>query len=255
MEETIFVCEDSIEGILTGVYEAYALRKPHETIRLQTGAVQNYRLFAVYQQVEPDRQKSEKVIRTLYSRFGEAVCMQLEQAMVSYDDGKADAVYHTIVTGLSGRYQGCLMDHLSNRYVHKVFALSRNTGIEMHHLYGFLRFQELENGVLLAKYAPKNDITALLAPHFADRFPGEDFAIYDEKRQYYALHPKNRQWYLVRGGLPFADGQEEYTREEAEYQMLYRHFCHTITVAERKNTKLQRNMLPLRFRRHMVEFL
>lgn len=254
MEETILKCEDSIEGILTGVYEAYALRKDHEMIHLQTADIENYRLFAVYQEVAADEIKSEKVLRTVYQRFGEEAYTQLCQAMVSFDSAKADAVYHTIVTGISGRYRGNLMDHLSNRYVHKVFHLSRNTGIEVHHLLGFLRFRELQGGVLLARYAPKNDVTAMLMPHFANRLPNEDFAIYDEQRQYYAVHPKGKSWYLVRGELPFLEEQEIYSETEAKYQMLYRHFCQAIAITERKNLELQRNMLPLRFRRHMTEF-
>ena len=169
MEETVLLCEDSIEGILSGVYAAYELRRAHGSVHLQTGGLENYRLFTRYQEVAPDMEKSGKVLRTIYRRFGEDAYTQLCQAMVSYDSEKADAVYHTIVVGLLGQ---------------KVFQLSRNTGVEIHHLLGFLRFQELENGVLLARYAPKNDITAMLAAHFADRLPNEDFAIYDEKRQY-----------------------------------------------------------------------
>lgn len=254
MEETVFICEDSIEGILTGVYEAYELRKDHQTTHLQVGENENCRLFTVYHKVQADKEKSAKVLRTIYRRFGEEAYTQLCQAMVSYDPAKADAVYHTIVTGISGSYRGRLMEHLSNRSVNKVFRLSRNTGIEIHHLLGFLRFKELQGGILLARYRPKNDVTALIMPHFADRLPREDFAIYDEGRSYYAVHPKGRQWYLVRGELPFSEEQEAYSQQEAQYQALYRHFCQTIAIQERKNTDLQRNMLPLRFRKYMTEF-
>ncbi len=254
MEETILLCEDSIEGILTGVYEAYRLKKDHEHIHIQTSDVDNYRLFAVYKEITADDTKSGKVLRTIYRRFGEEAYTQFCQAMVSYDTDKADAVYHAVVTGLLGRYRGKLMDHLSDRHVHKVFDLCRNTGIEIHHLLGFLRFKELKCGVLLARYSPKNDITPMLMAHFADRLPNEDFAVYDEGRQYYAVHPKAKQWYLVRGSLPFLQEQEEYSESEEKYQMLYRHFCQTIAIDERKNPGLQRNMLPYRFRKYMTEF-
>ena len=254
MEELILLCEDSIEGILSGVYQAYELHRDHETIRLQTGEAENYRLFAEYRDVKTDEEKSRKVLRTVYRRFGEEAYTQLCQAMVSYDPQKADAVYHTIVAGISGQYRGKLMDHLSSRYVNKVFQLSRNTGIEIHHLLGFLRFRELRGGALLARYSPKNDITAMIMPHFADRLPNEDFAGYDEGRKYYAVHPKGKQWYLVRGELPFSEGEESYTQKEQQYQMLYRHFCQSIAIYERRNPGLQRNMLPLRFRKYMTEF-
>lgn len=254
MQETILLCEDSVEGILTGVYEAYALHVDHATTQLQTTDIENYRLFTIYQEITADPEKSKKVLRTIYCRFGSEAYTHLFRAMVSYDHEKADAVYHTIVSGLSGQYYGKLMEHLSNPYIHKVFTLSRNTLGEYDHLRGFLRFRELKNGILLARYKPKNDITALLMPHFADRLPKENFAIFDEGRHYYAVHPKGQQWYLVRGDLPFQEGDTEYSKEEEEYQLLFYHFFQSIAIKDRKNLKLQRNMLPLRFREYMPEF-
>lgn len=254
MEEVILLCEDTMEGILTAVYDAYELRMPHENIHLQTSELLNYRLFTVYQKVKTEETKSTKVFGTIYSRFGEEPCAQLCQAMVSCDSAKADAVYHTIVTGLSWKQRGNFMEHFTDRYVQKVFELSRSTGIEIHHYLGFLRFRELQSGILFARYSPKNDITSMIMPHFANRLPQEDFAVYDAGRGYYAVHPKNKQWYLVREELPFEEAQEQYSQSEAEYQKLYRHFCQSIAIAERKNQKLQRNMLPLRFRKYMTEF-
>lgn len=254
MQNMILLCEDSVEGILTGVYEAYALHAKHSATHLQATGIDNYCLFTTYQKIAPDPEKSKKVLRTIARRFGPDAYAHLFRAMVSYDQEKADAVYHTIVIGLSNQYNGKLMEHLSNPYIHKVFTLSRNTIGEYDHLRGFLRFQELKGGILLARYKPKNDITAMLMPHFADRLPKENFAIYDEGRHFYAVHPKGQQWYMVRGDLPFHKDEIEYSQEEKEYQALYRHFCQTIAIKERKNQNLQRNMLPLRFREYMPEF-
>ena len=40
---------------------------------------------------------------------------------------------------------------------HRLFTLSRATANEAHHLLGFLRFSELENGVLFSTIHPKNN--------------------------------------------------------------------------------------------------
>ena len=45
-QEEYFICEDSIEGVFAGIYDAYALRIGHEHIHLQIGEEENYRLFA-----------------------------------------------------------------------------------------------------------------------------------------------------------------------------------------------------------------
>ena len=65
MEEKYLICEDSIEGIFTGIYDAYALREGHEHIHIQVGEVDNYRLFADYLYIQPDPVKTDKVAGTL----------------------------------------------------------------------------------------------------------------------------------------------------------------------------------------------
>ena len=40
----VFICEDSLEGIFTGVYDACASRLGHRNIRLATGEPENYEL-------------------------------------------------------------------------------------------------------------------------------------------------------------------------------------------------------------------
>ena len=46
MEEFYLICEDSLEGVFTGIYNAYLMKKPHSRIHICVGAQENYRLFA-----------------------------------------------------------------------------------------------------------------------------------------------------------------------------------------------------------------
>ena len=73
MEEKYIICEDSLEGIFTAVYDAYALREGHDHLHVQVGETDNYRLFATYLHSQPDFGKTEKVVRTLKERLGEHV--------------------------------------------------------------------------------------------------------------------------------------------------------------------------------------
>ena len=54
MEEYYLVCEDSLEGIFTGIYDAYLKKIPHGQIHICVGDEENYRLFAVYEACVPD---------------------------------------------------------------------------------------------------------------------------------------------------------------------------------------------------------
>ena len=53
----------------------------------------------------------------------------------------------------------------------------------------FLRFQEITGGILYGEIAPDADVLAFVMPHFADRFPLENFVILDERRATAGIHP------------------------------------------------------------------
>lgn len=251
---TVYRCEDSLESIFTAIYLAYEEKRDHMNtcISLTDEPI----LFAEDVYVQPDQGKMNKVMRSLSRIFGEKDYMSLCMALASQDEEKAQAVYRTVVDGLSARRRlGHLFDNLANDQVHRAFALARLVGREIGNLREFLRFQELDNGVLCAKIDPKNNVVAFLMPHFSDRLPQENFMIYDAQRGIFAIHPAGRQWYLFYRGEQEKEISFTKSVREQEYQELFRYFCHKIAIEERKNLRLQQNMLPLRYRKNMTEFL
>ena len=66
---TVFVCEDSLDGILTGVYDAWDSRLGHSGVRLKTADTDTYELFCEYREVAADMEKAEKVLRTVLRRM------------------------------------------------------------------------------------------------------------------------------------------------------------------------------------------
>ena len=253
-QEEYFICEDSIEGVFTGIYDAYALRIGHEHIHLQIGEEENYRLFAHYRNSQPDSVKTRKVAETIQKRLGTEVYMSICRALATEDAGKAQAAYQTVVDGITNGSGRRVLENVANPYVELVFRLARSTGNEIHRMMEFVRFQELKQGILYSKIGPKCNVVSFIMPHFADRLPLEDFIIYDEKRNLYGVHPAKKDWYLVSGWeIPTEDALQMSAEEEA-YQELFTMFCDTLAIKERKNLKLQQQMLPLRFQEYMVEF-
>ena len=147
------------------------------------------------------------------------------------------------------------MGYLSDPYVHRVFELARNVANEAHYHVEFLRFCELKGGVLLARIGPKNNIVTFITPHFADRLPLENFVIQDENRNIFAVHPAGKDWFLVTGQERMQIAEMPVSEGEEKYGELFCHFFHTIAIKERKNLGLQRNMLPIRYRKYMTEFI
>lgn len=257
MEEHVLICADSIEGILTGVYEAYQLKKDrgiasHDFIHLATGEPDMQRFFTEYSHIQADHGKAEKVTDTIDRQLGGETWYRLSMAMASGFEDKADAVYHTIVMGLRTRDRN-ITDRLQEDCVQRTFQCARASDNELCHLKQFLRFSELQNGILYAKINPKHHILPFLMPHFADRLPADNFVIYDENTQVFGLHAGFKKWYLLEG----ADFDEEslvFSDVEEEYRNLFKRFCDSIAIEARLNPKLQMNMLPLRFRPNMTEF-
>lgn len=251
---TVFVCEDSLDGILTGVYNAWDSRLGHENVRLRTEAPDTPELFCRYEQVETDPEKAEKVLRTVQRRMGreagEAVCY----AAACTDANRADAIYRLIVRGLSMENGAQALHCLQDPCVLLVMKLRQKAWHEAHRMLGFLRFEEFSGGILYARMEPCCAVLPLIAPHFTDRLFQESFIIHDLKRGQLALHKAGGSWALADAALFEEEALGTLSSKEEEFQKLWRTFCEAVSIEERKNPRCQQNFLPLRFRPCMTEF-
>lgn len=249
----VFICEDSLEGIFTGVYDACASRLGHRNIRLVTGEPDNYELFSEYIPVTPSDEKTGKVINTIISRFGLQFYESICQAAMSGEGrhprkmDKADAIYETILLALaSGDGQKVLLS-LGEPCVYRIFELCRATNREACHHLEFLRFSELENGVLFAAIHPKDYILPYLAEHFTDRLPTDNFMIYDEPHRLVAVHKASMKYALVDAKDLDLDKVKRYSDNELEYRRLWLTFFDHIAIDSRRNPHLQMQMIPKRY--------
>ncbi len=257
----IFLCEDNIDGIFTGIYDAWASRRGHANVALTTHAPDNYSLFDEYVTVRTDYEKSAKVANTLHQRMGDETYQEICQAASARENSsrkksmdKADAIYKTVVLALSLPDAGKVLNYLAEPYVNRTFQLSRSTGNEAHHLLGFLRFQELENGLLFAQIHPQNDVLPFLGEHFSDRLPEENFMIYDKTHNLAALHPKGKGFFITDTEGLHQEMLTRFSPEEMEFCRLWCTFFDSIAIEARKNPKLQNQNLARRFQRDVVEF-
>lgn len=250
----IYRCEDSAEGILTGIYDAWASVHKHEENRIEVmmeEAGTPY-LFAEYIEVVPDPEKSEKVQRSVRLRVSEEAYEMVMKAVLSQDVEKGEVIYRFLIYAFREGARACRS--YGNPWVMRLFEAVRNYDNESHHLKGFLRFDEQENGWLIARYAPKNNVMGDLMEHFSDRLNAESFFILDEKRRMVGIHRRGAPWFVYRlNEEEFGQLSESYVAEDS-YAVLWRIFHRSIAIAERENPKLQRNNLPLRFRPYMTEF-
>lgn len=248
----IFLCRDSLEGVLCGVYDAWMSRLGHKNVKLEIDGEYNMELFAEYRKAEVTEEKTMKVIRAVRSRISEYAYSWVYRASLSFEPGKADFIYRFLIYGfhLGGNVTECLQIPA----VHEIFRLNRAVAGEAHLLTEFLRFSELQNHVLFSEIGPKNQVTPLLMPHFADRLRMEQFIIYDKSHQQAGIHTSGTEWYLISGEEAAGLEQLAGKTDSSEYAVLWRAFYNSIGIKERENYVCQRTHLPLRFRPFMTEF-
>ena len=255
MKKDILVCEAIPEGIFSAIYYAYEKKLNPNTTHVQLGEIDNYELFAEYARIKTDYEKAIKVDRTLAKRLGEISYSYIWYAMYSRESERGNAIYRTIARGLANAYNGELVNYLQDPYVLAVSKMRQNVWSEAHSYMGFVRFKELKNNILYSEIEPKNHVLPIIAEHFADRFPKENFMIKDKGRNLYIVHEAGKDViFHQEEGCGIQVTEEMYSEEEREIQDLFRIFHSTIAIKERKNTELQRQLLPLRFRGNMVEF-
>mgnify|MGYP005948407515 FL=1 len=146
-----FICEDSPNGILSGIYDAwdfkvkenkkYSARSTsadssssapksactHDDIHILCHEPDNYQLFCEYIHVETSSDKASKVARTIQRRLGSEFYDTILNAILSIvpekknNLDKADAIYHTLVLGLNTPAGARAICDLANPYVHRLF--------------------------------------------------------------------------------------------------------------------------------------
>lgn len=123
-------------------------------------------------------------------------------------------------------------------------------GNEAHYSLEFLRFSQYD-AFLAAQITPKNNVLPLMVHHFCDRFPDENFIIYDKAHKTAFFHQSDgKTGFLYETDIQFPDPDAE----EENYRRLWRHFYQTIAVEGRINAKLRRTNMPMRYWPNMTEF-
>lgn len=258
---TIYVCEDSLTGIFSGIYEVWKRKMTAEEAGLEVGDSFERRLFCEYIFCKAEERKALAVIRMIQKNLGVDVYEKISYALLSADRRKAEMVFRAMLEAKKLSRKDRLMEHLGNEAVRAVFGMYRQVANEAHHYKGFVRFRELKNKTLFAKIEPKHAVLPCIAEHFADRFPQENWVIYDKTHEVFLIHEKGKRYYFLQQYMCMKgdSGSAQniaggFSEEEMDYEALWKEFVQSISVAERENRALQNQNLPLRFRTNLVEF-
>lgn len=247
----IFVCGEEPEDIWCAIYDAWMSRLGHGNVRIEPDG-ENRELFSEYREVKKEEWKAQKVISSIRKKLSEHIYEQVYKAALSQERFRADKIYRFLIYAFAlGRG---VLDMLQIPEVHDFFQMNRHLEREYSHMMGFTRFSQMKDGILLSRIGPKNDITVLLASHFADRMPEENWILYDVNRKKAAVHQAGAGWVLLRADSAQWQSRMEANTDERQFEDLWKAFHTSIGILERYNPRCQMTMLPLRYRPYMTEF-
>ncbi len=241
----IFLYDGSFEGFLTalslGLEGGYACAISKED-KAEAG------LFSEFVNAGTDPEKAAAA-RDLIERRGSAESWQhVRFAFLSEAPGAETAIFEYVKLLAE---KGPIADSmLADDRVKKVHGLAASVGGEAHMFKGFVRFKELADKTLYSKIEPDHNILPLVAPHFRARLGEFNWVIHDGRRGKAALYFNRRLIYapLTAARALELDGKED------EVQALWKHFFKTAAIKERTNPKLQRQNVPLKYRKNLTEF-
>ncbi|MBQ8541482.1 MAG: TIGR03915 family putative DNA repair protein [Clostridia bacterium] len=247
MSDLILTFDSTFDGFLSVVYHAVKNRVRPVRICPET-AVQTM-LGCSIQFVPSDVRHSALVRRTLCDSVGYD---GFKRAYYAYLSSAEDAImtsYTYILYAL--KYGKHTADYMSAPDIFRAYQLEKKVSYEADRMKGFLRFAVMEGGVEYAPMEPDSDILALLMPHFADRLKNIPFVIHDISRQKAGVCAKGT-WFIT-------DATDitppRLSDDEETYRRMWKAFYNAISIPERKNERLQTQMMPKKYRKHMTEHL
>mgnify|MGYP000441199185 CR=1 FL=1 len=213
----IYICEDTITGIYSALYDAWKeCRDTQAGVELRgedTAAA-----FFVRQNSRRIRRKALRLERMIKHHLGYNAYWEIYHALLSTDDRKGTVVFEVLQEARKIRQSEKIMEHLGCPAVADVFSMSRSVSNEAHRYEEFIRFRELENGILFSEITPKAQILTCVADHFEDRFPLENWIIYDKTHKVCLVHGVRKRWRLVWGELFNERAAENISEEERKYE-------------------------------------
>jgi probable DNA metabolism protein len=195
--------------------------------------------------VSADEEKAERVRKKL-QQIDVAALREIRLMLRSADALKEQVGFEYIK--LIMKNKAPVRDRLAIPTVMEMSEICGRVTKEIDRVKGFLRFMENSQGVLYAPYSPDNDITDLIAPHFAERLKNQRFVIHDIKRKVAAMYDGQN---LV---MFEADNAEIYLSEyEKTFENLWKQYYKSVNIADRPHEKQMKGYMPVRYWKFLPE--
>jgi len=250
-----YLYDGSFEGLLTAV--ALAVKSGRSVRTIQASGNYSPGLFDGPVTVPTDPDQAARLFTYLEGVSARAARLCLD----AYLGEERDIGLHLVrLVRLCLAHGARAAELYSDDSIGHLTRLSRKVRGEAHRLCGLIRFRILHDQLQYAPFESDYKVIGFLAGHFRERLAnrrwilhdlGRDLALYwdgHELRQI-EIDPQFREEVRHQGEVP--EGHLD-SREYA-IQQLWQTFHTVIAIADRKNRRLQRGLMPCRYWKYLTE--
>ena len=250
----LYIYDKTFEGLLTLVFDAYTRRAFPDQI---LGDGDDLSLFGdTAFRVVTDAGKAQRVWTGLHKKISKEACGMLSIVFLSELPDCALLLFRYMQKAFEAAQS--IEVNFADPDVLECAKIYRLVRREAERMRMFVRFQKTADGIFFAPIEPRHNVLSLVADFFTDRFGDQKWVVYDIKRNfglYYDLHKteeivfEHLDFDLKTGKLKDAQA----ATDEHLFQSLWKSYLSSITIKERLNPKLHRQLLPKRFWKYLPE--
>ena len=240
----IVVYDSTFEGFLSLIYKVYYEKLKPSEIKRETP--QTLFLDEIFE-VKTDMQQASKVLEGLKQKFEKENFARIFNSFMCDTKEFELSLLEYILIGFKDQKQ---LSNINIASIDFILSLEKELFSTIHKMYGFARFEELDDGTLYAKIENKFNITYFLGKHFLKRLNNQNFIIHDIKRQLAFI--KNGEDTSIQNVASF--DIPTYSKDEQKFQKLWKRFFDSVSIESRENKRAQKNFVPFLYRIYMNEF-
>ena len=252
----VYTFDGTIDGLLTAVFETFALHNEPEQL-LKTGDALPLFCEHTYH-VTTDDEKARRVWVGLEKRLSREAMKLISVSWLSELPELPTPLFRYICKVFR---QGDISRNFADPDVLAVTNIARRVLHEQLRMKQFIRFQKAKDGTYLAVVSPDHDVLPLITDHFCDRFNDQPWLIYDARRHYGFYYDGKTVIRITledEASVPFnlANGkldEEVISGDDQLLQNLWRTYFKAICIKERMNPRKQLQDMPRRYWKYMTE--
>ena len=253
----VYVFDGTMDGLLTAVFEAYALHEQPEQLLAEGDALP---LFCEQTyQVKTDEEKARRVWTGLEKKLTRETLRLISVSWLSELRELNTPLFLYICKVFK---LGDISRNFADEDVLAVTDIARRVLHEQLRIKQFIRFQKAKDGTYLGVVSPDHNVLPIVFDHFQDRFNDQPWLIYDTKRHYgyyYDGHAAPiRVTFKDEAAVPFnlRNGKmnaDVLSNNDQLFQDLWRTYFKAICIKERMNPRKQLKDMPRRYWKYMTE--